>query len=428
MKFSNLIIFLGIIVASSLSAGDRIVAIVGDSLILDSDISVEVDKYMQLSNNRDALTRNITYTKVLNSMIDNLVLIVHADRDSNIVITPSQIDRSVDDRISTIMNDNKITKEQLKMLLEEKENISYSDFRKALSKQIHQELIKQYVQQLYIGQRELTAPELKLFMDEYSDSLPQIGESVRLQKLEVEIKPDSTIRQLSYDSIIKIRENIVMKDSSFQNMANIFSAKEFNPSNNGGDLGFISKGALGQIRLENAIFALKPGEVSYPIETDFGFHLIKVSEKRDGKSHAYQIVIRVKPSESKIEKVKMKLENFISSNSDEVAFSNLVKELSTDNVTKDIGGDMGWKRISELKDEIKSAFSSNKFSIGNLSNLIEDKTTFRLYRVTDYKISRPLTIESDRDLIIRYAEQRNSAKKFSFLLDTWKKEVFIQKF
>ncbi len=417
-----ILVVVGTTVAGS---GDKIAAIVGDSLILQSEVDYMVDMQVKQMGGGDALTKNILKGKVLDKMVEELVMVAHANQDTNIVIVPSEVNRRVDDRVAMIMAENKMTKEQLIMVLEKNEGMTFEAFRQKVYKQLHRDMVQQYVQQLYISQREPTIAELQKFVEEYKDSLPQAGESVRLQKLEVAIKPDSTIRQSAYDSIVKIRESIVDKNRSFQEMAKNFSV--FNPEN-GGDLSFVSKGSFSEIKLENAIFALEPGEVSYPIETNLGFHLVTVTEKRDGKAHAYQIVLRVQPSQAKVTKVRDDINAFIADNPDSLSFSKKVTAMSTDEVTKVLGGDMGWSRIVELADEIKESFSGKKMASGILSTLSEDGTIFSLYRVANYVVSRPLSIESDREILVRYAQQRDVNNKLKFLIEKWKKEVFIQKF
>jgi peptidyl-prolyl cis-trans isomerase D len=82
---------------------------------------------------------------------------------------------------------------------------------------------------------------------------------------------------------------------------------------NGGDLGWLKKGTT-QKPFDEALFALKPGEISEPVKTTFGWHLIKVLEKKKTKGeeefHASHILLKIEPSEETLTEIKNKIDEF----------------------------------------------------------------------------------------------------------------------
>ena len=86
----------------------------------------------------------------------------------------------------------------------------------------------------------------------------------------------------------------------------------------GGDLGFFSKGAMVKT-FEDAAFKLKPGEVSDIVETEFGFHIIKLEEKTEARKE-------------KFDAVKENIAGYLKSTKEQVEIEALIEELRKDAV------------------------------------------------------------------------------------------------
>src|SRR5690606_17212608 len=107
---------------------------------------------------------------------------------------------------------------------------------------------------------------------------------------------------------------------------------------NGGDLGFFNRGELAP-EYEATALSLKQGEISGPVESMFGIHMIQLLERKGNSFNTRHILITPKPSEEDIKEA----ENFLDSLrtlivNDSISFSKAAKEHSDDRKTSDNGG------------------------------------------------------------------------------------------
>jgi peptidyl-prolyl cis-trans isomerase SurA len=336
-------------------SGDRVIAVVGDSAILLSEVDVYADMKLQQGGGGDMLLRNIIFEQALEELITSRILVAHADADTNIKVYDYDVAEQVNARVNQILSQNRMTREQLAQVLREQEEMSFNDFKDQLAIQIKQEMIRQQVMQHYIVERDLSREEVREFFNKYRDSLPPVGESVRLQRIEIQVKSDSLERQKTFDTITYIRRQIVERGEKFQDMAKKYSHAP-NAENDGGDLGFIAKGTLALVRLEAAVFSLEPGEVSQVIETKIGWHLLMVTERNAGQVHAYHIFIPVNANERKLQEAMQTLDSVANSAPTNEQFIEAVEKFSTDKIARAYKGDIDWVLLSALDKDARASF------------------------------------------------------------------------
>jgi len=411
--------------AASPNLTEGVAAVVGDSVILASDVNEFVDMKLAASGgSADMLMRNMLYSEALEELIDGQVLLVKCAKDTNITVLPNEISEQVNSRISNIMRQNKITEEQLIQALAQEQGMSYSAFREKMTQQVEQELVRQKVQQFYLAGSELSRDAVRKFYNEFKDSLPAAGESVKLQKLEIALQPDSLIRQNSFTAITAIRQRAVENGEDFLGLAEKYTTDKLTAT--GGDLGFVSKGTLSLIRLEQLIFSLQPGEVSQPIETRLGFHLVKVLERRDNRVHALHILIPVKPSDAVVATKTALLDSIRNVTPDYESFGSIIAAQSTDAVSRAYKGELEWQTVTSLDKSIRSTFA--EFTEGAYSSVISQDNTLFLYRINTFDSNRQLDLENDWSQVEQFARQMVMQKRLSDLVKSWRKDVFIQKY
>jgi parvulin-like peptidyl-prolyl isomerase len=112
--------------------------------------------------------------------------------------------------------------------------------------------------------------------------------------------------------ILEIRD-LITRGEDFAEMAKEYS-EDPTTRKNGGDLGWLKKGTT-QKPFDEALFALKPGEISEPVKTEQGWHLIKVLEKKKTKGeeefHASYIFLKIELSEETLNKIKNQIDEFV---------------------------------------------------------------------------------------------------------------------
>lgn len=413
-----------IAVAASPYAAERldgVAAVVGDSTILFS----EVDAYgiMRLGGSGEKPDSSLLpkmRKQFLEELIDGKVLIVHAARDSTIVVKENEVDQAVSGHVQQILEQNGMTMDVFEKELSDKYKMSLSKFRAQLRAQIQEQLIKQKVQQQYVGQVQAGRNDVEAFYREYKDSLPTIGESVLLSKITVKLAPPDSVRQAAYTKITGIKRRLD-NGEDFSEMARQFS--EDPSAKEGGDLGFIGKGTLSELKFEEAAFSLSVGQISNVFESRLGFHIVQVVAKRDQMVHVKQIFVSVMPPEASIARTMALLDSVRSAAKTTEDFAAAVRRLSTDAQSKAHDGRLGWIPLFSLPEAVRAMIDS--LSVGGITAPIRDGSELTLYRLDDRKKNRALTLEDDFELLAEKTREIMTQKKLMALVRKWRREIFV---
>jgi peptidyl-prolyl cis-trans isomerase SurA len=400
---------------------DGIVAIIGDSVILSS----ELDAYTMLKLNQagtqaDSAEMAALRPQALDELLDGKVLLVHAEKDTNISISDYEVETELSSRISMILRQNNIAIEDFETVLKKQEGMTLTKFKMEIRKQIRNELIKQKVQQRYVNMDAPNKRDVSVFYKQFKDSLPVNGKSVLLSTIMLQVQPSAQLRQDAFTKISAIKQRLD-KGENFIELATQFSQDPNAAS--GGDLGFIAKGTLSEIAFEERAFALKTGETSAPFETRLGFHIITVEGQKDRMVHVRQIFIPVKPPESEITRCVSLLDSIRAAARTPADFIAAVKRFSQDDVTKSRDGRLKWQTVSSLEPAVARAIDS--LSAGGITKPIRRDNTVTIYRVDERLDTRPLTLENDWNEIADIAQRMSTQKKLFDIVKKWRQETYI---
>jgi len=169
--------------------------------------------------------------------------------------------------------------------------------------------IQRFVDKEFGGKIDVPEGEAKGFYDGNPQYFTQ-PETIRMSEIVIKVDPktDEANKQEARKKLEDIQKRL-QKGEDFAILAKDFSQSA--SAAQGGDLGFVPRGGMPK-PLDDAAFSLKPGEVSNVVETDLGFHLIKVHEKKP------EIVVPFKDVEERIrqhltnQKLKQKVDEYLS--------------------------------------------------------------------------------------------------------------------
>ncbi len=401
---------------------DGIAAVIGDSVILLS----EVDAYSLLRLN--ALGQKIDSSELpklrkqfLTELIDGKVLIVHAAKDTTIILKEAEIEQAQNSQIQNILQQNNMSLGTLEQELKSKYNMSLAKFKSQMYSQIREQLIRQKVQQQYIAGVQVTRKDVEEFFHTYRDSFPPMGESILVSKLVVHISPSDSLRQTAYTKISGIKKRLD-NGEDFSQLAKQYSDDP--NAGNGGDLGFIKKGTLNELAFEERAFSLNPGQTSDIFESRLGFHIISLLAKKEQMVHIRQLFIKVTPPEELIQKVMTRLDSIKTHCTGQQDFIAAVRQWSTDNQSKANSGRMGWIAVYELSETLRGVLDSLK--PGDISSPVKgDDNDYTIYRIDDRKAQRQLTLEDDYNLLAEKTKEIIAQKKLLELVKKWQRDVFI---
>jgi len=400
---------------------DGIAAIIGDEIILKSELDAYTMLRLNDFNNKDSLNLSDFRNRFLNELIDGKVLLVYAKNDSMISVKDQEVDKALENHINMLLQQNNLTLDSLESEIRRQQGISLTKFKTEARKAIREQLYKQKLHQSYLYDIKITRKDVENFFNEYKDSLPDVGESVSLSKLSLELKPTESILQDSYKKINSIK-NKLDNGESFEELAKKYS--EGPEASIGGDLGFIEKGSLNELTFEEKAFKLSPGKVSEPFRTRLGFHIIKVVEKTDQKVHIRQIFIEIKPSENEINAVYATLDSISSACKSKKDFENAVVKYCVDKSTKSKKGYLGWNILLSLSSQLRTSIEQLK--PGEITKPIKENNIVSIYRINDRKDNRKLTLEDDYKILEEKTIDIMAQKKLRDLVEKWRKDIFIE--
>jgi peptidyl-prolyl cis-trans isomerase SurA len=315
---------------------DGIAAIVGENIILKSDVSQVVgmtalQRGLDVSRDRDLLEK--LQGDVLGSLIDQKVILEMAKLDS-IVVAEKDVESALDQQIETfIMRAG--TEEMAEKMLGQPLNA----FRREYWYDMRDRLITEQYQQQLIMSVNINRESVVAFFTNFRDSLPVFPVTMKIRHLLVRIKPSEKNRLDAENKIKTIRERILAGES-FSDLAKIYSADP-GSKNNGGSLGYIRRNQMVK-DFETVAFTQEINMLSEPVETSFGFHILETTEKSGEKIKVRHILISpaiTEEDETNSYNYAMTLRD---SSKNLYSFKKLVKKHSDDEPTKKIGGDLGW--------------------------------------------------------------------------------------
>ncbi len=414
----------GVVSSAALYAADRldgIAAVVGDSAILQS----ELDAYIMVRESAagakpDSVRFRDLRKELIGDLVDGKVLIVHAAKDSNIVLKETEVDQAVSAHVQQILEQNSMTLDALEKELHEKYGMGLNKFKAQLRSQIQEQLIKQKVTQQYVGQVSVSKNDVEQFYRDYKDSLPTIGESVLLSKIAVKLGTPDSVRQAAFAKAKSIKRHL----DAGEDFAAV--AKQYSEDPNaagGGDLGFITKGTLNELKFEEAVFSLNVGQTSDIIESRLGFHIVNVMAKKDQTVHVRQIFVSVTPPEAAIQRAMAQLDSVRTAAKTPADFADAVRCFSTDAQSKAHGGRVGWVPLFSMPEAARTALDS--LAAGGITAPVRDGNEITLYRVDDRMKNRALTMEDDYDLLSEKAKEIMAQKKLLDLVKKWRREIFV---
>lgn len=254
---------------------DRIVAVVNQDVITLSDLE-EMSKAvrMQLQSIRDPIKREEIYQEQMKMALDELIsqkLLIQEAKNKGFEASDDQIDGY----IANIMNQQNSSEAQLQAYLDQ-QGLTMMDFRTKIAEVITQQIT---VQSLVGNKANFSEQELKSF---YLDYITQSKASYTVEGahilIPVPVNPDASQESAAKQQTIELIQRI-KKGESFEELAKKYSKSA--GAEQGGHLGVITRGGGLPAVLENAFLELTENQISEPVRSDFGYHILKVLKRTE---------------------------------------------------------------------------------------------------------------------------------------------------
>src|SRR6059058_239256 len=275
-------------------AVDRVVAVVGTKPILASQVEEQLvlaqsqgSKVPEDSAGRDAARRQI-----LSQMVDEELLVQQAERDTTIKVTDQEVQDAVEQTVQNVRKQfTSITEFQAQ--LRAAGFVSEEEWRRWLADQqrraiLQQRLIEALKQKGKLRPIPPSDAEMRAFWESNRAQQPKRPAAISFRQIVIVTKPDSAENaralQLAESRVVVLRGG-----ANFAEVAKKYSADSASREQ-GGELGWFRRGPMVK-QFEDVAFRLRPGEISDPVETEFGYHIIQVERVQPAEVLARHVLI-----------------------------------------------------------------------------------------------------------------------------------------
>ena len=316
---------------------DGVAALVEDKIVLKSDLTQMVNM-MAIQQKIDPVKDPEKYfglrQAVLKSMVDQKVLLALAEKDTTIEVGEKEVNQALDLQVENIIRQAGGKKEAEKMLQQ-----SIKSFRSEFWFEMKDKIVSEKFQQKVLSKIKVSKKDVLSFFETYKDSLPVFPTEIKIRHLLIIPEASDSSKKETVSLLKKIKDKII-KGEDFGNLASSFSMDP-GSKKKGGNLGWVKRGSLLK-NFEEAAFTIKTNTISEPIETEVGYHILEVFERKGERARVRHILITpqiTKEDEKKAFDFAVSLKDSCSSLS---LFGDFTKKYSKDPLTSQIGGDLGW--------------------------------------------------------------------------------------
>lgn len=428
------LIFTFNIQAQQLQLADQIVAHVNDNIILKSEIDQSVADYMrqaQVQGQQVQFSERLWFD-FLESAVDNYLLLEKAKIDS-ITVSDEEVDLRMDQRIQQL-----ISQAGSEQALEQAFGKSLLQLRADFRSDFREQMIASKVQQQKMQSISITRPEVNEFFESIpKDSLPTIPEQVALSQIVIIPPPKGDAKQQAFEFARQLRDSIVTYGKPIEELARRYS-DDPGSAKRGGLLPLMGLDELVS-EYSAAASALQPGGISKVVETQFGFHIIRLNRRIGDQIETNHILISVDSEQLDddyaIDRLNAIRDSIISN--PDVKFADVAREVSEDPSTANLGGkifdpqtserliplnrlDPAMYRVVLLMDEEGYISEPKSFNLQS-----QNKKAFRIVRLDRQIPEHIANLKQDYERIKSIALQRKQYRVMQQWMQKLREDIYV---
>lgn len=406
---------------------DEIVGVVGSEPILLSEVEEQAQQdFMNGTGLRDKDTK----CNLFEELLFQKMLLDQAGKDS-LTVSDDQVESEMDRRMQYFIIQAGGERE-----LEDFLGMTVPEIKKNFRENIRKQLLIQQMQQKIISRVKVTPAEVKTFFKSIpKDSLPMVPSEVEYAQIVIKPNPSPAELQAARKKAQKIRDDLT-RGSSFCIKAKLES-EDIASAQNCGELGFLRREDLVP-EFAAAAFRLKTTtEISEVVESDFGFHIIQLIEKRGETANFRHILIRAKVGDAELDRSAKVLDSLsIELKKDSSSFSKIAQLYSTDLDTRYNGGKVvnprsGNSRFKEEELDPYARIEIMQLNPGQSSEphvyqMQTGETGFRIISLLNRTTPHVADLKNDYQIIEEAAISDKQAGAIAKWIDKKQSEIYIR--
>jgi peptidyl-prolyl cis-trans isomerase SurA len=400
---------------------DRVLAIVEDKAVLESEIELEYrNRLVQMQ--RTALTdaeEEKLRRELLDALISELLLSVHAEKvgisvgDEEVY---AEVERRIEEGKRTLGGEEPfeeqlaregLTVDQLRSLWRDKLKM-----RMLSDRLVFNEVMKDV---------RVTEAEVRSYYDKRISDLPLRPETASLAQILILPSASDPIVEGARARIADIEKKLLAGDD-FEELAREYS--EGPSAKNGGSIGYVRLEDLNAPQFEAAVRELTVGEISGPVLTEFGYHLIKLEDVSEDEVLIRHILIMVEGGEEDWSLTAQLADSIRQQLFAGADFAEMAERYSADYKTKDRGGIVGEKALDNLPDHFREAIKD--VDIGGIAPVIKEERGYRIVKVLGRAPARRYTFEEAREELKALLERERLQEKVSDYVEGLKRIYYVE--
>jgi peptidyl-prolyl cis-trans isomerase SurA len=396
---------------------DRIVAVVQNDLILESELNAQV-QFFAVNNHVDASAPGLR-DQVLQTMINEKLIVAKAIEDS-VTVTDEEVQQQLDAVIQ-----QRIAQAGSEARLEEMWGMPLSRIKREFRDDMRKSLLAQRLQQQRLGSATIGRFEVEEFYRTYKDSLPRVPEEVELAHIYMKPKATDASRAAARTKLQALLDSI-RAGTDFASLARRHS-QDPGTAQQGGELGLVRRGQFVK-EFETAVFALGEGQLSGIVETDRGMHIIQLEERRGDAVRARHIMLRIERDRVSDDAAVALLDSLRTAILAGASFPELAKKYSEDTESNLIGGTLGTLDLEQLDKSWAATVASVK--AGEISKperlAVGNSYGYHIVWVKKRTHAHTMTLEQDYRRLEQLALNNKRAKDYQRWIEDLRKDIYWQ--
>ncbi len=390
---------------------DRVIAVVEDRAILQSEIEMEYRQHLfqnqvtSLPSDQEAQLRS----QILEQLVADQLLAVHADK-SGIEIpggaVEDELEKSLAESRRAAGGDEAFEKEL------EKAGLTLQQLRTQWKEKIRSGyLVERLLRSEVFRDITVTDTEARQYYREHRSELDKRPATMKLAQIVVMPGVADAASNTSLERVRAV-ETEIRAGKDFAEAAEEHS--EDPSAKYGGSLGFIKLGDLGSPPFEEAARKLIVGDVSPPVLTRFGWHLIKLEDVSEDQVKLRHILIKVESGDEQVEEAAERVRNIRREILGGLDFGEAAAKYSADEKTKNNGGvienELVLKHLIGKADYLLEILKET--DVGGISPVVKEDAGFKIIKVLEKNPARPYTYQEVKMELENHLAQQKRMEKF----------------
>jgi len=398
---------------------DGIAAVVGDEIILESEVDEEFYIYTMrtgatgLGPAESAELR----TGIVREMVNEMLLVAMAHRDT-VELQPGEVESEMDRRIADLV-DRHGSREALDTALEQ-EGMTLADLERLYEDEIERRLLAERVVRREVHDSvDVTWGEVEDYYNENTEEVGRIPEAYHIAGILVTPKIAESAKRAAIDRLSEAIARL-QEGEPFGELAAEYSDDPGGVT--GGDLGTFGRGTMVP-EFEDAVFAMSAGEVSGIIPTRFGFHVVEVLDRTEDEVHARHILARVVPGPEDEARARATADSLRGRAVAGEDFAELARLRSDDIPSREAGGDIGWFSVEEIRPTFKAVVEV--LEPGEIGEIAVGENGFYVLKLLEHNEPRVATLDEVRDDLKDYVFSLRVEEGYRELIERLSREIFV---